>query len=96
MLWKMSGPPVRIRVKTTARFVPGGNLSRDELIAVFERFQSEQLSLVRACDGLPLQRVQITSPFDAKFRYNLYSCLTILPRHQHRHLWQAERVIRGQ
>jgi hypothetical protein len=25
-------------------------------------------------------------------RYNLYSCFTILPRHQHRHLWQAERV----
>ena len=29
----------------------------------------------------------------AKLRYNLYSCLTILPPHQHRHLWQAERVL---
>jgi len=27
-------------------------------------------------------------------RYNLYACFTILPRHQHRHLWQAERVWR--
>ena len=35
----------------------------------------------------------IVSPFDGRLRYNLYSCLTILPAHQHRHLWQAERVL---
>jgi hypothetical protein len=26
-------------------------------------------------------------------RYNLYSCFTILPSHQHRHIWQAEQVL---
>ncbi len=26
------------------------------------------------------------------FAYNLFACLTILPRHQHRHLWQAEQA----
>jgi len=36
--------------------------------------------------------VRVTSPFNARVRYNLYACFTILPRHQHRHLWQAERV----
>jgi hypothetical protein len=24
--------------------------------------------------------------------YNLFACLTILPRHQHRHFWQAEQA----
>jgi len=28
-------------------------------------------------------------------RYNLFACFTILPLHQHRHLWQAERVWAG-
>ena len=39
-----------------------------------------------------LGRLWIISPFDARIRYNAYACLTILPRHQHRHLWQAEQV----
>src|SRR6266550_1044877 len=47
--------------------------------------------LLWATMGPPV-RVRLTSPFNARVRYNLYSCFTILPRHQHRHLWQAERV----
>ena len=44
-------------------------------------------------DGRPIDRVKVTSPFNPRLRYNLYACLTILPRHQERHLWQAERVL---
>jgi hypothetical protein len=36
----------------------------------------------------------VQSPFNEKVKYNLYSCLTILPPHQHRHLWQAEQIWR--
>jgi hypothetical protein len=28
-------------------------------------------------------------------RYSLFSCFTILPRRQQRHIWQAERVLEG-
>jgi hypothetical protein len=42
--------------------------------------------------GWLLGRMWITSPFDRRIRYNAYSCFTILPRHEHRHLWQAEQV----
>jgi hypothetical protein len=35
------------------------------------------------------------SPFAPGVRYNLYSTLSILPRHQERHLWQAEQVHAG-
>ena len=34
----------------------------------------------------------MTSPFNARMRYNLYAGFSTLPRHQHRHLQQAERV----
>ena len=93
LLWRTSGPVKRVgRVRTTAPFVPSGDLPRDEVLTEFERLQDEQVAAVRAADGLPLGRVRVVSPFDARVRYNLYACLTILPRHQHRHLFQAERV----
>ncbi len=95
ILWKGSGPPARFRVKTTTPFVPSAGTPSAVLVAEFDRLHQEQTRRVRAADGLPLDRVKITSPFDSRLRYNLYACLTILPRHQHRHLSQAERVWTG-
>lgn len=92
LLWKMMGPPVRVRTKTIARFLPSGAVAPSILIEEFDRLQTAQLASVAMADGLPLESVRVTSPFNARVRYNLYSCFTILPRHQHRHLWQAEQV----
>ena len=92
LLWRTMGPPVRGRVKTIAPFVPRGDLPPEALIAEFDRHQEELGSIVVSADGLPLGRVRIPSPFAERVRYNLFSALSILPRHQHRHLWQAERA----
>lgn len=92
LLWKSSGPPVRLRIKTTAAFVPTGDRRRGDLVTEFDRLQVELVGRVRRADGLRIDRVKVTSPFDARVRYNLYAALSILPRHQHRHLWQAEQV----
>jgi hypothetical protein len=93
LFWWMTGPPVRFRVRTMAPFVPQGVVPAAELVAEFERLQGEQVRCVVDAEGLPIDRVWVTSPFDARMRYNGYTCLTILPRHQHRHLWQAEGVV---
>lgn len=93
LLWRMAGPPVRHRVRTTPPFVPSGSEPRDITLAQFDRLQAAQMDCVADAEGLPLALIRLTSPFDARFRYSLYSCLTILPRHQHRHLWQAEQVL---
>jgi hypothetical protein len=92
LLWRMAGPPVRHRVKTTSAFLPSSARPLPELIAEFDRLQEQQLRCVMAAEGLPLSRIWIRSPFDPRIRYNAYSCLTILPRHQQRHVWQAEQV----
>jgi hypothetical protein len=92
LLWRASGASGRFRSRTAAAFVPSGSDSPAELRAEFERLQAEQCARVRAADGLPIQKVRIASPFDARVRYNTYSALAILARHQHRHLWQAEQV----
>jgi hypothetical protein len=95
LLWRTQGPPVRHRVKTTAPFIPRGGLPLDRLVAEFDRWQQVLVACVGAADGLDLGRLWIRSPFNRRIRYNAYACLSILPRHQHRHLWQAEQVWAG-
>lgn len=93
LLWSGSGPPARLRSRTPAAFVPSSVGAPAELITTFDRLQAEQLACVREADDLPIQKVKIASPFDSRVRYNLYSALGILARHQHRHLWQAEQAV---
>jgi hypothetical protein len=91
-----TGPLVRVgglrfgRVRTAPSFEPAGALDLDDVVGTFDRLQEEQIALTRDAEGLPLGRVRVRSPFDARLRYNLYACLVMLPRHQHRHLEQAE------
>jgi hypothetical protein len=101
--WLLSyavGPMPRVgrwafgRARTIAAFVPSGDLPRDQVVAEFDRLQAEQVALTRAAAGLALGAVRITSPFNARLKYNGYACLVILHRHQQRHLWQAEQVWR--
>ena len=60
-------------------------------MAEFSRLQAEIIACVRAADGLPIDRVTLRSPFDERVKCNLYSALTLIPRHQQRHALQAER-----
>jgi len=98
MLALAMGPVPRIgrfrlgAVRTTPAFMPEHGLPRGHLVEEFDRLQREQTGLVRESDGCPIDRVWVRSPFDPRLRYNLYSALVILPRHQRRHVVQAERV----
>lgn len=92
LLWKSMPPPVRIHTRTIARFVPESVAPVETLVTEFEQWQKIQLDLLIAADGLPLNEIRVTSPFNPRLSYNLYSCFSILPAHQHRHLWQAEQV----
>jgi hypothetical protein len=94
LLWRNMGPPAKRKFKTTAPFVPRSHKTTADHVAEFERLQAEQLALAREADGLPIQRVKIASPFNTRLHYNVFSALSILPRHQHRHLWQAEQVLK--
>jgi len=92
LLWKTMPPPVRIKTKTIAAFIPESTAPMAQLVAEFEKWQEVQLARLAEGDGLPLNEIKVTSPFNAKLKYNLYSCFSILPAHEHRHLWQAEQV----
>jgi hypothetical protein len=91
-IWKVSGPRARFKTKTTPPFVPSAVRPAQAIVAEFDQLQGEQLSCIRDADGLAIDRVKVASPFDPRLHYSVYCALTILPRHQHRHLWQAEQV----
>jgi hypothetical protein len=94
LLWKGLGPGKGFKTKAIPAWVPSGDRHPDELVAEFERWQTEQLACVRDADGLPIDAVKLTSPVDARARYNVFAALSIMARHQHRHLWQAEQAAR--
>lgn len=80
------------RVKTMPGFVPSGDLPKQALLAEFKKLQMELAAMARESDGLAIDKVWITSPFGEKVHYNCYSVFVIIPRHQERHLQQAEMV----
>jgi hypothetical protein len=94
LIWKLIAPANGLRTRTLPAFVPSHEESLETVMADFEHLQSEILARVRAADGLPIDRVTLRSPFDAQVKCNLYSALTLIPRHQHRHALQAERAAR--
>ena len=81
------------KVATPPPFVPGSDLERASVCREFHRWQEEELQLVREAAGLAIDRVKIESPFAPGVFYNGYSALLILPRHELRHLVQAERAL---
>lgn len=93
MIWKGSGPKARPRIKTIAAFDPLTVPAPAELLERFRLLQDAQTACLRDADGLPLDRVRMTSPFKESMSYNLYAGFRLLPAHQHRHLSQAEEAL---
>ena len=86
-------PSAWVKLKTAARFVPAQEHDLPALLREFAAWQTELVACVHAADGLRLDTVRVVSPFDPRLSYNLYAALTLVPRHQHRHLLQAERAV---
>jgi hypothetical protein len=88
----MAGPMVRAgrwrvgRVNTTDAFVPAAAPPLGATIADFDALQEQFKSIVDHAAGKAIDKVRITSPFEARVSYSAYSALVIIPRHQTRHL----------
>lgn len=81
------------KVRTPPPFVPGSELPRVQVVAEFRRWQEEEMDLLRASSGLAIDQVSILSPFAENVRYDGYSSLRIMARHELRHIVQAERTL---
>jgi len=74
--------------------VPRDLEPKASVLDAFDRLQGELIGCLGEASGLDLARLRIVSPFATRIKYNLYSCLRIIPAHQRLHLAQAEEVIR--
>ncbi len=92
MLARLVEPPVRLRIKTTAPFVPGRLAPAAEVLRDFDRWQDLLITALHRAAGLALDRIEVASPYDPRLQMNLYSFLRTIPAHQRRHLWLAERT----
>jgi hypothetical protein len=88
-------PPSRLRLPTTKPFFPDPGLEPNSVAADFEATLERLTAQLRSADGLALDRIQVRSPFAERMKYNLYSALVVIPAHNRRHLWQAERAAQG-
>jgi hypothetical protein len=92
LVWNLVEPSGRLKALTIPEWLPLERRPVETLVADFHRLQAEILACVRESEGLPIDRVKLTSPYNSRLRYNLYAALTLVPRHQHRHLLQAEQA----
>jgi hypothetical protein len=86
-------PPVKQKFKTTPAFVPTSAGPKDQILREFSEFQGQLVQRLNKVSGLDMQRVKVTSAFNRKIRYNLYSSFRIITAHQRRHLYQAEMAL---
>jgi hypothetical protein len=91
LIWWLE-PPYKRGSKTTPAFVPSDVPSMAETLELFDLRQQELQGRVDRAAGLALDKLKVTSAFDARVSYNLYATFAILAAHQRRHLWQAEQV----
>lgn len=93
LVWRGVRPDARMKARTSAPFVPGGDQAAEEVIAGFRELQASLLERLRTADGKPIHRIRIVSPFSDRVRYSVFAAFSILAAHEHRHLNQAERAL---
>jgi uncharacterized damage-inducible protein DinB len=84
-------PPYRSKVKTIPSLEPKIEDIR-RVLTDFAVSQQQFLEAMAPWQGRALDKVLITSPFNKRLRYNIYSLFNVVAAHQRRHLWQAHRV----
>jgi hypothetical protein len=90
-VWLLDPPP-KVRLPAPKRFMPMEIPAEDHVLPAFLISQEQVLSTIDLAQGLAIDRVKITSVFDRRIRYSMWSSFCANVSHQRRHLWQAEHI----
>ena len=88
-------PPVKRRIKTAARAEPHATMRRDALVPNFKASHQGYRQLLAASAHVNVNRVVAPNPFIKFVRMRIATVLQVVPAHDRRHLWQADRVKRA-
>jgi hypothetical protein len=90
--WSLD-PPVRLKLKTPAAFIPSAHLSPEHVVKEFRVLQGTFIDAIRSSEGIQLDAITVRSVFEERVRYNLYAAYLILAAHERRHIRQAEQAL---
>ncbi len=86
-------PPYKTKARTIKAADVHASQRPDVVLREFVETQSSLRQLYRSVQGLALDKVLVTSPFNTNMKYSLFSCFGVINAHQRRHLWQAEQTL---
>jgi hypothetical protein len=81
------------KFKAGKAFMPAASEVDGQIIGQFARQQDELTRLMKATEGLRLEKIIITSPIASLVTYSLLDGYRILVIHERRHFLQAARVM---
>lgn len=79
--------------KTFKVFFPDSSDMKKDIIDDYVKSSEELISLANKMKHLDFKKIKLSSPVNKLIRLNLGDPLIIIPKHDERHLNQAERVI---
>jgi hypothetical protein len=82
-----------LKMKSPPHFVPQNVTDASSVLSTFHQNQQDLLSFIRSNANASIDSVKITSPFDERFKYSIFSALNILSAEQERHFRQIERGL---
>jgi hypothetical protein len=92
LVWSLEPPP-RFRFPTTPAFQPLNTGRIEEVLPAFLERQERILETLERSRSVALDTIRITSPFERRVRYSMWSSFCVTAAHERRHLWQAERAL---
>jgi len=86
-------PPYRMRGKTSPRAIPDRPRPPEPVLEEFTALNRQLMELLEDSSSVAMSNIRVTSPFNAKVTYNLYSTFHVVAAHERRHLWQAGKAL---
>ncbi|MCU0365331.1 MAG: hypothetical protein MUE93_06640 [Ignavibacteriaceae bacterium] len=86
--------PAKVRKSKTFKvFFPASSSIQKNIISDYVESSEKLIELVCKMQHLDLKKIKLSSPVSILIRLNLGDPLIIIPKHDERHLNQAERVM---
>ncbi len=92
---KAVGPDPKLRVQTPMAFRPDPEQVSAVAVDAFLEEQAAWRALLERAEGLPLDRIRVTSPVTRLLRLRASDALAVVANHEQRHLAQARAALRA-
>ena len=85
-------PPPKMKSKTIAAVDPGPRIARGDIVARYKASHDGYRHLARTAAAVDVNRIVRPNAIVQRVKMRLATVLLVIPAHDRRHLWQAERA----